>query len=72
MQSIGLSALEVVLPWIMQAFAGYLPVEQVLALWDRVVSTGRLEIISVAAAAVFAFRRHPLLEVKIAVVSSQT
>lgn len=50
--------------WIMYAFVGVLDVEQVLVLWDRMLGydedrTG-LELFSVAAAALFAFRRDAL------------
>ena len=48
-------------PWIAFAFAGYLPPEQTLLLWDRVLGFDSLDLLPVLAAAVFAFRAPSLM-----------
>jgi hypothetical protein len=44
-------------PWIVSGLASILPVEQTFALWDRMIAYGSAEIIAVAAAAIFHYRR---------------
>lgn len=47
--------------WIVTAFAGCLPAEQVLQLWDRILGFDAVELVPVLAAAVFAFRAKLVL-----------
>ena len=56
LQSLGVSPLHIAFPWIHLAFSGYLEIEQLLLLWDRIVSFNTLDILPLAAAAIF--RRH--------------
>ncbi|KXZ53401.1 hypothetical protein GPECTOR_7g1297 [Gonium pectorale] len=49
------------LPWICTAFAGALPVQEVLLLWDRVVGLDSLMPLPLLAVAVMCFRRPVLL-----------
>ncbi|KAJ9444733.1 hypothetical protein DIPPA_25431 [Diplonema papillatum] len=60
--SVGLNPLEVVFPWIFTAFSGYLEVEQVLHLWDRILAYDSLWLLSVLAAAVFLWRGRSVLQ----------
>lgn len=52
----------VAFPWILYAFSSYLPVEQVLLLWDRVVGFDSLLPLPVLAASIFAFRASALMQ----------
>ncbi|EFJ43152.1 hypothetical protein VOLCADRAFT_119175, partial [Volvox carteri f. nagariensis] len=58
---LGLLPATLVLPWITTAFAGVLPVQEVLLLWDRVIGLDSLLPLPLLAAAVLCFRRHVLL-----------
>ena len=53
-------AQQVVLPWLLTAFASALPPEQVLAVWDLVVGYDTTEVLAVIAAAIFSFRATTL------------
>lgn len=50
------------LPWIASAFATYLPAEQTLQLWDRILGFDDLELLPVLAAAIFVYRAKWLLQ----------
>jgi hypothetical protein len=43
------------------AFVGYLEIDQVLLLWDRVLGFDSLDVLAVAAVAILRFRRDALL-----------
>ncbi|KAG2433744.1 hypothetical protein HXX76_008107 [Chlamydomonas incerta] len=58
---LGLLPAALVLPWLASAFAGALPVQEVLLLWDRVVGLDSLLPLPLLAAAILCFRRHVLL-----------
>ena len=58
---VGCPALTLAAPWMLGGFATHLEVEQVLLLWDRVIGFDSVLPLSVAAAAVVAFRRDALL-----------
>ena len=60
----GIQPLKFAFRWITSGFAGYLEAEQVLLLWDRIIGFESLLLLSVAAAAVFEFRRGNLLQVQ--------
>lgn len=51
-------------PWIARAFSGFLRVDQVLWLWDRVLGFDSTELIAVLAAAVFIFRSKLVLNAR--------
>uniref|UniRef100_A0A6P7GQS5 TBC1 domain family member 19-like n=1 Tax=Diabrotica virgifera virgifera TaxID=50390 RepID=A0A6P7GQS5_DIAVI len=55
--------LRLVIKWIMRAFSGHLPPEQLLTLWDLVLAYDSLEIISLLAVVILIFRRDNLLKV---------
>eukprot|EP00048_Salpingoeca_helianthica_P003701 m.69758 g.69758 ORF g.69758 m.69758 type:complete len:526 (-) comp12848_c0_seq2:38-1615(-) len=61
LQAISCDHLAVVVPWLVQAFAGFLEPLQVMLLWDRIVGFDSLEPLAVLAAAIFAFRKQKLL-----------
>lgn len=63
---LGVPPLKTVFPWIFSCFAGYLPVFQVLQLWDRVIAYDSLELVAALAAAVYAFRAGSVLACKTA------
>ena len=54
--TLGCPVLAVAFPWIYNAFVGYLPVEEVLLLWDRVVGCDSLLPVPLLAVAVMCFR----------------
>ncbi|XP_056648673.1 TBC1 domain family member 19 [Diorhabda sublineata] len=55
--------LRLVIKWIMRAFSGHLPPEQLLSLWDLVLAYDSLEIVSLLAVAILIFRRDNLMKV---------
>eukprot|EP01063_Lacrimia_lanifica_P001943 TRINITY_DN11004_c0_g1_i1.p1 TRINITY_DN11004_c0_g1~~TRINITY_DN11004_c0_g1_i1.p1 ORF type:complete len:568 (+),score=238.93 TRINITY_DN11004_c0_g1_i1:163-1866(+) len=57
-----LRPLEVAFPWLFSAFSGYLEVEQVLHLWDRVLAYDSLHILPILAAAIFLWRGRSILQ----------
>ncbi|CAK4755700.1 hypothetical protein LEN26_019247 [Aphanomyces euteiches] len=59
----GIEPLKIAFPWIQSAFSGFLEIDQVLLLWDRVVGYDSVEIIAILAAALFTFRSHDLVQV---------
>nr|XP_014347960.1 PREDICTED: TBC1 domain family member 19 isoform X2 [Latimeria chalumnae] len=63
LREIGAQALRISFKWMVRAFSGYLATDQLLLLWDRILGYNSLEILSVLAAAVFAFRAENLMEV---------
>eukprot|EP00117_Sycon_ciliatum_P048927 scpid46853/ scgid34765/ TBC1 domain family member 19 len=61
---IGTPVMDIVLPWMMTAFAAVLPTEQILILWDLLIGYDTTEVLAVVAAALFAFRSSTLLAIK--------
>mmetsp|Transcript_13828 Transcript_13828/g.35745 ORF Transcript_13828/g.35745 Transcript_13828/m.35745 type:complete len:404 (-) Transcript_13828:224-1435(-) len=59
--SIQCPPLRIAFPWMARAFVGYLQMDQVLLLWDRVVGYDSLMPLAMMAAAIMAFRREILL-----------
>jgi uncharacterized membrane protein YqjE len=53
----------VVIKWIMRAFSGHLPPEQLLNLWDLILAYDSLEIIPLLALVILVFRKDNLLKV---------
>ena len=51
------------LHWISSGFASFLPAEQTLILWDRIIGFDTLELLPVLAAAIFVYRAKWLLQV---------
>jgi hypothetical protein len=52
----GLPIAALALPWVCSAFAGHLPLEELLLLWDRVVGMDSLLPLPLLATAVVCFR----------------
>ena len=52
----------IALPWIASAFASFLPAEQTLVLWDRIIGFDSLELLAILAASVFVYRAKWLLQ----------
>mmetsp|Transcript_17451 Transcript_17451/g.29822 ORF Transcript_17451/g.29822 Transcript_17451/m.29822 type:complete len:542 (-) Transcript_17451:744-2369(-) len=62
MLSLGVAPLEIAFPWIHLAFAGFLQVEQVLLLWDRILGFDSLLLLPILAAAIFKYREFTILQ----------
>ena len=52
----------IALQWISSGFASFLPAEQCLVLWDRIIGFDSLELLPILAAAVFVYRAKWLLQ----------
>lgn len=57
------SSIRVVFKWLMRAFSGHLPPDQLLILWDLVIGYDSLEILSLLAIVVLGFRKDSLMQV---------
>ena len=62
LDSIGVSPLRLAFPWITYAFVGYLEVDQILLLWDRVLGYDSLDVIALFAAALIAYRSEQIMQ----------
>ena len=62
LQRLGIQPARLAAPWIAFAFAGYLPPQETLLLWDRVVGFDSLEPLPILAAAIFLFHERALLQ----------
>jgi hypothetical protein len=56
LEKLGIPPAAISIPWISGAFAGCLPVEEVLLLWDRVIGLDSLLPVALLAVAVMCFR----------------
>ncbi|XP_063727711.1 TBC1 domain family member 19-like [Symsagittifera roscoffensis] len=63
LKSIGSAPLKIAFKWLMRAFSGYLEADQLLVLWDRVISHDSNEILAVMAAGLFLYRSANLMNV---------
>lgn len=61
LNTLGISPLRVAFPWIFYSFIGYLEVDQIFLLWDRILGFESLEILPIFAAAIFVFRANLIL-----------
>ncbi|KAL1116275.1 hypothetical protein AAG570_005770 [Ranatra chinensis] len=59
----GIQPIRVAFKWIMRAFSGHLPPEQVLFLWDMILAYDSLEVLPLLAVTVLSLRRDNLLAV---------
>lgn len=64
LQALGLPPLKVAFPWMQLAFVGFLEVEQLLHLWERVIGFMDITLLAVTAAAIFVYRAEMLLRVR--------
>ncbi|KAK4887853.1 hypothetical protein RN001_004124 [Aquatica leii] len=62
-KKINIPPIRVVFKWIMRAFSGHLPPDQLLYLWDLILAYDSLEIIPLLAVIILIFRRANLLRV---------
>jgi hypothetical protein len=60
--SIGLPPIKVAFPWMQLAFVGFLEMEQLLHLWERVIGFMDVTLLAVAAVSIFLFRADMLLQ----------
>jgi hypothetical protein len=58
---LGAQPVDLAFDWLVFAFVGYLEIDQVLLLWDRVLGYDSLDVLAVAAVAILRFRRDALL-----------
>lgn len=58
-----ISRIRVVFKWLMRAFSGHLPPDQLLILWDLVLGFDSLEILPLFAIIILSFRKDSLLQV---------
>ena len=61
LRALNLSPLSIAYPWIFSAFAGFLAIEQLLLLWDRVVGFDSLVPLVLLAVAIFGFKRDQIM-----------
>ncbi|GJQ86471.1 hypothetical protein Trydic_g10377 [Trypoxylus dichotomus] len=61
--NIGIPPLRIVFKWLMRAFSGHLPPEQLLQLWDIILAYDSLEVIPLLAVIILIFRKDNLLKV---------
>jgi len=54
--------LRIAFNWIFYAFCGYLEIDQVLCVWDRIIGHDTLDILPLVATAIFLFRSAALME----------
>lgn len=54
--------LDIAVNWIFHAFAGYLQVDQLLLLWDRILGFSDLNLLPVLSVAIFLFRAKPVMD----------
>ncbi|XP_067626036.1 TBC1 domain family member 19 isoform X2 [Eurosta solidaginis] len=55
--------IRVVFKWLMRAFSGHLPPDQLLILWDLILGYDSLEILSLFAIIILSFRKESLMQV---------
>eukprot|EP00050_Salpingoeca_kvevrii_P021866 m.116885 g.116885 ORF g.116885 m.116885 type:complete len:485 (-) comp9511_c0_seq14:56-1510(-) len=61
-KAIGVQPLSIALPWMTSLFVGFLEIEQILLLFDRIIGFDSLDVLPILAVAIFAFRRTSLLQ----------
>ena len=61
LNQLGISPLKTAFPWIFYAFVGYLEIDQIYLIWDRILGFESLEILPIFAASIFVFRANLIL-----------
>lgn len=59
--SLGVSPLQCSFGWLFSAFSGFLEVDQLLLLWDRLLAYDSLDLVAVLAAAIFLWREPAIM-----------
>ncbi|CAF4853608.1 unnamed protein product [Pieris macdunnoughi] len=62
-RNININPIRVVFKWIMRAFSGHLPPDQLLLLWDTILGYDCLEILPLLAVAILSFRKENIFQV---------
>ncbi|OWR44853.1 TBC1 domain family member 19 [Danaus plexippus] len=62
-RNININPIRVVFKWIMRAFSGHLPPDQLLLLWDSILGYDCLEILPLLAVAILSFRKENIFQV---------
>lgn len=58
LSNLGIQPIKIAYPWIAHCFVGFLEVDQIYLLWDRILGFESLEILPIFAAAIFVFRAN--------------
>ena len=61
LSDLGIQPLRIAFPWFYYSFIGYLEMDQVYLLWDRMIGFDTTEVLAVFAASVFVFRSNLIL-----------
>lgn len=62
-RNININPIRVVFKWIMRAFSGHLPPDQLLLLWDAILGYDSLEILPLLALSILSFRKENIFQV---------
>ncbi|XP_053600516.1 TBC1 domain family member 19 [Plodia interpunctella] len=62
-RNININPVRVVFKWLMRAFSGHLPPDQLLLLWDAILGYDCLEILPLLALAIISFRKENIFQV---------
>ncbi|KAJ0179591.1 hypothetical protein K1T71_005303 [Dendrolimus kikuchii] len=62
-RNININPIRVVFKWLMRAFSGHLPPDQLLLLWDAILGYDCLEILPLLALAILSFRKENIFQV---------
>ncbi|KAG6463712.1 hypothetical protein O3G_MSEX014036 [Manduca sexta] len=62
-RNININPVRVVFKWLMRAFSGHLPPDQLLLLWDAILGYDCLEILPLLALAILSFRKENIFQV---------
>ncbi|XP_063635735.1 TBC1 domain family member 19 [Cydia splendana] len=62
-RNININPVRVVFKWLMRAFSGHLPPDQLLLLWDAILGYDSLEILPLLALAILSFRKENIFQV---------
>ena len=61
LNQLSINPLKIAFQWIFYGFIGYLEIDQLYLLWDRIVGFENLEILAILAASIFVFRANLIL-----------
>lgn len=61
LNQLGINPLKTAFPWIFYGFVGYLDIDQIYLVWDRILGFESLEILPIFAASIFVFRANLIL-----------
>lgn len=62
LNSLNIHPLKIAFPWLFHSFVGFLEVEEVFLIWDRVIGYDSLEMIALVAAALFIYRGDAIMK----------